>query len=198
MGNLFNMSESKNNNDVPVREQYRALPGRAKRMFGLFVSDKQRLWLADDHILLVTQSYLTERYKRFYLNDIQAISIQHSTNGAIINVILLVLAGIMLALLLAAYSNGWSIGLQGFFGLVAGIMLLIALIHSLFGPTCDCHILTAIHEEPLYCLGRLNTARRVVEELRAAIESAQGFQAQVRNDVPSDAPRDSAQPEIAE
>ncbi len=156
------------------RDAYQLLPGRAKRSFGMFVNEKQRLWLASDHLLVTTQNYLTERYKRFYLNDIQAITIQKSMTGVVLNIVLLVFAGIFGLLVVTGILNAWDGVLVTFLGIIGGIFLFVSLIHTLFGPTCRCHVLTAIHEEPLYCLGRMYTAQRVVEQLRIAVEGVQG------------------------
>ncbi|MDZ4860871.1 MAG: hypothetical protein SGI88_18000 [Candidatus Hydrogenedentes bacterium] len=157
-----------------TRQTHRLLKGRAKRGFGLFANDKQRLWLAEDHLLVVTQSYLTERYKRFYLNDIQAITIQKSSAGAILNTILLILVATALVLVTAAVLSEWPEPAYVIPAILAGFFTSGALINASFGPTCVCHVLTAIHEEPLFCLGRLRTALRVVEQLRVEIEAVQG------------------------
>jgi hypothetical protein len=150
------------------------LPGRAKRAFGLFTNDRQRLYLGDDHLFVTTTSYYYERYKRFYLADIQSLTIQKTAAGAILNVVLGLVAGLFAMLAATGYALQWDPGAQIFMVIVAGAFLGVALVHTAFGPTCQCHILTAVHEEPLFCLGRLYTALRVVEYLRTAIEAAQG------------------------
>jgi len=154
---------------------YRKLSGRAKRNFGLVVNDKQRLWLGEDHILLITLRSLTERYKRFYFNDIQALTLQKTPSGAILNTILLILAAIMAIIIAAGIFNGWPSPAYIVPALIGFIMLLGAVINTVLGPTCSCHLLTAIHEEPLFCLGRINTAQKVIEELRVIVENVQGI-----------------------
>lgn len=155
-------------------QTYYRLPGRAKRLFALFVNERQRLFLGDDHLLIATSTYYYERYKRFYLADIQALTIQKSAAGAVLNLALGTIAGLWAALALAGYMNQWDAAAQIVCITIAGIFLGGLLINTAFGPTCQTHVLTAVHEEPLHCLGRLYTALRVVEYLREVIENVQG------------------------
>lgn len=154
--------------------KYHRLPGRAKRSFGFFVNEKQRLYLGDDHLLAATNSYNYERYKRFYLADIQSLTVQKTGAGAVLNFILGVIAGLFGTLAVAGLVNQWDPAAQITLLIFGGLFLGLLLINTAFGPTCQCHILTAVNEEPLYCLGRLYTAQRVVEYLRAVVEGVQG------------------------
>src|SRR5688572_16565337 len=45
-------------------------------------SGYSRLWLADDHVLLVTTSGYSEEYRRFFFSDIQALIIRKTRAGA--------------------------------------------------------------------------------------------------------------------
>ncbi|NUM52586.1 MAG: hypothetical protein HUU46_02975 [Candidatus Hydrogenedentes bacterium] len=157
-----------------INHEYNRLPGRAKRLFGLFVNEKQRLYLGGDHLLVATNSYNYERYKRFYLADIQSLTIQKTGAGAVLSFILGIIAGLFATFAAAGYANQWDPVAQVVVLIIGGMFLGLLLINTAFGPTCQCHILTAVHEEPLYCLGRLYTAERVVEYLRAVIEGVQG------------------------
>ncbi len=154
-------------------QTYQRLPGRAKRLFGFFVNDRQRLFLGGDHLLVSTTSYNYERYKRFYLADVQSLTIQKTAGGAVLNVVLGALACLFAVFALATY-NGADAAPLYILGVIAGIFVAGMLVNTAFGPTCQCHILTAVHEEPLPCLGRLYTAQRVVEYLRGVIEGVQG------------------------
>jgi len=153
---------------------YARLPGRAKRLFGFFTNEKQRLYVGDDHLFVATTSYYYERYKRFYLADIQSLTIQKSAAGAVLNVVLGAIAGIFATIAAAGYAGQWDPAAQATLAVIAGFFLGTVLVNTAFGPTCQCHILTAVHEESLHCLGRLYTAQRVVEYLRAVIEGVQG------------------------
>ncbi|MCC6794697.1 MAG: hypothetical protein IT366_06215 [Candidatus Hydrogenedentes bacterium] len=148
---------------------YQPLPGKTGR-----VLEEQRLFLAEDHLLVATRSINRETYKRFYLTDIQAITIQRTSDGVVANIFLGVLAGLFGVLVLSAVLNAWPVFVQIIFTVVAALFLGCTLLNSAFGPTCKCHILSAVHEEPLRCLGRLHTAQRVVNYLKAIIEGVQG------------------------
>lgn len=154
---------------------YTPLPGRARRHFGLFYRESQRLYLAPDHLFVVTTSRYAESYKRFYFADIQGLFIQKSIAGAVLNLVLVLFATLFAAIGLIGWLQlGWSDLTALVYGIIAMLWVVGLLINTILGPTCDVQILTAVHEEPLTCLGRLYTARRVVEVLRRAVEGVQG------------------------
>lgn len=153
---------------------YVKLPGHAKPLFGMFANERQRLWAGDDHLLLVTQTYMAERYRRFFYNDIKGISIQKSTAGAVLNIVFVVFLGVFALFTGLAFNSGADPSLQVTLILMALVFVVAILINTALGPTCECHILTPVQEVRLYCLGRLRTAERVVEYIRELVESAQG------------------------
>ena len=162
-------------NTIPLAETkpvYVPLPGRSGQSFGL--AQRQRLLLGPDHLLVITTSFATERYNRFYLRDIQMLTVQKTAAGAVLNVSSLAIAGLFAALTLAGYTNQWDPSAQIVLAVIASLFAGIAIVNTALGPTCQSHILTAVHEEPLHCLGRMYTAQRVVEYLRAVIEEVQG------------------------
>lgn len=148
---------------------YQPLPGKTGR-----VLEEQRLFLAEDHLLVTTRSINRETYKRFYFADIQAITIQKTSDGVVANIFLGALAGLFGVLVLSAVLYAWPVFAQIALTVIAALFLGATLLNSAFGPTCKCHILSAVHEEPLRCLGRLYTAQRVVTYLKAIIEGVQG------------------------
>lgn len=154
---------------------YYALPGRAKRGFGLFRPTAQRLWVGADHFLAVSTVFYIERYKRFYFQDIQALTITRTTSGMILNLVLGILAllfGVWAGL--AYFAFAWPAEAVAILGIVAFVWVVTLLLNALFGPTCRCLLYTAVQCEELFCLGRLRTARRVERRLRSLVESAQG------------------------
>jgi len=159
------------------RVQYHKLPGRARRHFGLVSRQRQRLWLAEDHLLCVWDKAYSERYKRFYLSDIQAISICPTGSGRVANALLAAAALIFVVLtvsLLDSAGDAWAGVAVAFLGVLVLSFVLALGLNILFGPTCACFLYTAVHTERLACLGRLRTAQKVVTRLRPAIEEAQG------------------------
>ena len=127
------------------------------------------LWLGEDHLLGVVSHGFSEEYKRFYFRDIQAIIIRKTDGGRIGNIILLALA--VPALIAALVS---SAGFNIFWFIVTGIFLLFVLLNTLGGPTCVCHLRTAVQTDSLPSLGRIRRARKVLARLRPLIAEAQG------------------------
>lgn len=145
--------------------QYRKLPGR-----GAGLGETSRLYLAEDHLLLVSAAGFHETYRRFYFRDIQAITLRKTVTGLVINVVAAIPLAISLAGLASA-SNGeeatvWSIP--------AGIFLGFLLFNVLRGPTCACEIHTAVQTRRLGPMGRLRSAGKTLARLRPLIEAAQG------------------------
>jgi len=149
---------------------YRRIPGwSVKRLMG------QRLWLGSDHLLLITSQFLTERYKRFYFPDIQAVTITRTSTGMIVNVVAGIAAGLFAVWAVVAYTIlGWDWIPAIILGGISTFFLLLLALNAVLGPTCNCYLYTAVHCEEIYCLGRLSRARRVVRQLRGIIEPVQG------------------------
>ena len=137
------------------------------------VANRASLWLASDHVLLVLETMTGEVYRRFFLRDIQAVTIRATTRRLRWNIVLLVLTALNLLPLLALLSPlastrvmaAWSIGSLVWAGM--------AVINTLRGPTCETRIRTAVQDELIPSLGRHRTSRRVVDELRPLILAAQ-------------------------
>lgn len=160
--------------DIP----YRRLPGRARKRFGVFTRQRQELWLASDHLLLVEHNGFTERYKRFYLRDIRLLVMCRTPAGRIMNGVLALLLTLCILYFLGLPPDfvgnpEWTI-LAGILGAVAVASIVVLPLNIIFGPTCACQIHTAVHAERLYALGRVRTAGRVISLLRERIEAVQG------------------------
>lgn len=153
---------------------YTRLPGKGLRRQGFFSTAVIRisctLWLANDHILNVDNRGFSEDYKRFYFRDIQAIVTQETNRGKVWNIILATLIGLFV---LIAFGSEETVAVALWL-LVAGILGIILLINWLHGPTCTCHIITAVQQETLPSLDRLKTAEKVIKILKRLIREAQG------------------------
>ena len=146
-------------------KEYQKIPGLKKG----FVIGRYTLWQGSDHLLHVYSRGGVEDYKRFYLNDIQAIITRKTLTGKIQNIVL----GVFLLLFtLPAVLNdgGWSI----FWAALAGVLLILMLINFSRGPTCETKLLTAVQTEKLHSLHRLKNAFKVMDRLRSVIQSVQG------------------------
>lgn len=140
---------------------YRRLPGAA----GLIT--RQRLWLGRDHILLVKSSILSEEYRRFYFADIEALVAAQVENAARFYGAVLSAIALALAIGLAMASHAITAGLCGLIAIGLGVF-------AWTRPTVRCSLQTRVSREPLPCLKRLETARRVLETLKAEVDRAQG------------------------
>ena len=152
--------------------RYKRLPGRGPRKRGFITAVRSRcsLYLGDDHILAVDNNGFFENYKRFYFSDIQAFITQKTRRGAVWNIVLAVM--IACTLVGALLPNDESLRIV--FWILCGIFLLTLVINFLRGPTCTCHIVTAVQVEKLPSLNRLQVTRKVIITLRRSIEKVQG------------------------
>lgn len=154
-------------------KEYRKLPGRGNRREGTFIVGtvrQSRLWLGKDHLLLVDSTLVSQDLKRFFFRDIQAITVRKTHTGRTMNIVMAALTALFCWFgLLVSDEVG-----RGILFFIAAVFGLVLIINSLFGPTCECHLQTAVQREQLPSLGRLRTARKVLERLRPRIEQAQG------------------------
>ncbi len=155
-------------------KEYQRLPGRGVRRQGSWIAAIRTictLWEGRDHLLCIdSMGGYAEDYKRFYYRDIQAIITRKTDGFAFGNVTFGILAT---ALALIAWRVGdpaWRI----FWFSLAGLCFVLLGVNWLRGPTCICHLRTAVQTEQLPSLRRLRIARKVIERLRPLIEQAQG------------------------
>lgn len=144
---------------------YTRLPGKKK---GLIIGINT-LWRGPDHLLAIDSKRFSEEYKRFYYNDIQAIITRQTSHGKIYNLILG--AFCVCFFLFASVSEG---GGALFFMIITGVFFLALFVNWISGPTCVCHLQTAVQFERLPSLNRLKSAHKTVKILRPLIEKAQG------------------------
>lgn len=156
----------------PVK--YARLPGSGPRKGGPGIAVSRitcRLWLGDDHLLQVESAGgYSENYKRFYFRDIQAIYLHKTNSWQTANFVLGAFAGLFLL---------WT-GLIGntpggiVLGIITGLFVFFLVLNVLRGPTCRCHIRSAVQLEELPSLNRRRTAEKVLLRLKPLIEAAQG------------------------
>ncbi len=131
------------------------------------------LWLGEDHLLAVESTGYSEEYTRYYLKEIQAIITRRSAWGVVLNVIAGTFVAISLIAVIGSYENGPSPGnvTAGIFG---GFFLLLLLWNLMSGPTCRCHVRTAVGVDELPALDRLWNVKKVMKMLRPLIGRLQG------------------------
>jgi hypothetical protein len=135
----------------------------------LFLRSRVRLWQASDHVLNVTYSNYTEQYKRFYFNEIQSITLRRTKEGMIWNLVF--------GTLTAIFGFGWAVSgelaAQIIFGILTGVFGTALLANAILGPTCVCHVKTAVHNEPLFSLNRVRPALKAIGRIQTQIAAAQ-------------------------
>ena len=167
--------------------RYRKLPGIGYRrlvpswalillffVIGIFVlllrGKRAELWLGPDHLLLVEWDGSREYYRRLYYRDIQAVVVRRTSEWVAISVVLGALA-IFFAALAASLAPAPSLYLPL---VLAAVCALIMAVYLAGGPTCNCHLRTAVQTVDLVSLRRLRHARKMLDLLRPEIEEAQG------------------------
>jgi len=150
--------------------KYKRLSGRGNsfRMSGTAFG-RYSLWLADDHILQVCSYGYSEEYRRFYFRDIQAIVLRQTAFWWVATIIGAVFTalGIWMWMQSDMVFKVWGAILTIPFAFVF-------LLNLLFGPTCECRLLTAVQTEPLPSLSRMRSARKTIGAILPRIREAQG------------------------
>lgn len=161
---------------MPEKEYQRLTCAQPRSGFAVALTSRSSLWLGKDHLLCIDSSGYTETYKRFYFRDIQAITIRTSKRRTILNWVLVVPTILFLALMFAALSSRshWDTGAIIIYLIFVSVFGVPFLINNLLGPTCICHLRTAVQIEELPSLNRLRRARKVLNRLRPFIIAVQG------------------------
>lgn len=146
------------------KSTYRRLGGQ-----GATMTYYARLYLGPDHLLQAASTGYSETYKRFYFQDIQAIIIRRTTAWAWWTAF-----WIIPALLL-----GWGAGTAApdaapFLSVIAGIFFIGLVFNLIAGPSCACHVQTAVQTEKLVSLKRLRKVRKILSQVRPLIAAVQG------------------------
>ena len=142
---------------------YQKLPG-----LGLTWTGCSRVWLGADHVLLVRGQTWTETYRRFFFPDIQAVIVRRTHTGKIWNAVWGGSAAFFLVI--ALMLNGSAALVVT--GLTAPFVVAL-LINLMLGPTCACHIRTAVQMERVSALNRVRAARRFIGRVEPLIMAAQ-------------------------
>lgn len=124
------------------------------------------LHVAPDHLLLRSSSGFVETYRRFYLTDIEAITICKTVRGIFLN------AGLGLGLFFSLMPVLVTRGPHPFAWSFAGVFALLLVVNVLRGPTCQTQLQTRVQTRslPLY---RVPKAVRVIGSLSESIMAAQ-------------------------
>ena len=134
----------------------------------LLLRNRVRLFQGADHVLSVNYAGYTETYKRFYYREIQAISMRRTREDLAWNAVWVTL--LIIFTTVTAVSNGAE---QIGFAVVAGVFALCLATNLFLGPTCVCHLQTAVQTEGLLALNRVRTARKTIGRIREQVAQHQ-------------------------
>ena len=129
-----------------------------------------QLWLAQDHLLLLTNSRFSEEYKRFSFADIQAIVVTQLPSQLILQIVMILAALAWMSLWFAVDSKfaKWAFEITG------ALALLWPIVDIARGPRCRCFLRTRVSGEFLPPVSRIKTADNFLALIRPVIESVQG------------------------
>jgi hypothetical protein len=144
--------------------RYTKSPGRGWTWTG-----PSRVWLGDDHVLLVRNRIFFENYRRFFFNDIQGVVVRRTDLGKMWNGIWASFALLFGLLSLAFESAGMIVMLS-----LAAPFAIALLVNMLLGPTCTFHIRTAVQTERIPAVSRIATATKFIARIEPFIAAAQG------------------------
>lgn len=144
---------------------YRKMPGR-----GATLMARYRLWRAEDHLLLVKQIGFSEEFKRIYFADIQVVVIERTPVYQVVTSILGL--GVLFSLLLSFGVHGAAA--MGVWRGLAGVLVVVLVVHLLMGATVKCMIQTRVNTHRLMMYRRWRPAARFMETVRPEIEKVQG------------------------
>jgi hypothetical protein len=129
---------------------------------------RTKLYVGTDHLLLVEQLILVERYKRFYFRDIEVITATPSARWIVFGVLWAFLA--LLAALSFLIPHPLGIGAGTFFTALFGF----AFVHNmLLGPTCIVRVTTAVQSHRVAPLERIREFRQRMETIESLIRQSQ-------------------------
>jgi hypothetical protein len=155
-------------------KEYQRLPGRGTQVEGgrwfAITSSLCTVWMARDHLLLVSRIGYTETYKRFYFRDIQAIIIRKTATAFVWNIVLSIVA---LGFILPAVGVSDATA-KIVLALIAGFFTFLVLWSLWRGSSCVTHIKTAVQTEQLAAWNRMRAARKGMALIRPRLLEAQG------------------------
>jgi hypothetical protein len=129
---------------------------------------RTKLYLETDHLLLIEQLILVERYKRFYFRDIQVITATQSARWIVFAAVWGFLA--LLAALSFFLHNPVAVTVGTFCTALFGF----AFVHNMIlGPTCIVRLRTAVQTHRVAPLERIRDFRKGMETIEPLIRDAQ-------------------------
>jgi hypothetical protein len=150
---------------MPPQPTYTKLTPRSRSLGG-----HTQLWLAPDHILLLTSTRFSEDYKRFSISDIQSIVVTELPPRLALPIVMILAALVWISLSFAVDSRS----AKWFFEITGVLALLWPFVDLARGPRCRSYLHTRVSRELLEPVNRMRTARRFLGVVRPIVEAVQG------------------------
>jgi hypothetical protein len=119
-------------------------------------------------LLHISTGIFVEDYKRFYLRDIQSLTVHKSNFWIVVNVGLAALT-VVFAALTAAFADLARV----IAGVASIAWALILAVNYFRGPGCVCYIQTAVQRQKLRSISRIKRAQKIMDSLKPIIVSYQ-------------------------
>lgn len=132
------------------------------------------LWMAADHLMVVTSMGFNESYRRFYFRDIQAFFVIKSSRYFFFNLVAGLIALVTGAWMVNAMvqAGGWKVDFVGMLFLVVPSWMVL-IVNLVKGPSCRVMVITALQKTELKPLSRRRKARQVMAKIEPLIRAAQ-------------------------
>lgn len=131
---------------------------------------RHRIYLCDDHLLLVGFDGFSETYRRFYLRDLQGLLVQRTSRRLWINLVFGVATGL---LLLPVVIPGSPTEVIVGFGIIALVPLAVVALNSVAGPTCRTVLQTAVQSTDVPSLRRVGDFERCLARIQPLVLATQ-------------------------
>lgn len=155
------------------------------------IATYQSLWLAADHLLVVTSTGYTEEYRRMRLNDIKGFFVTASDRrlyfGLPWGIAAVCSGGVMIFALVNQARPLWSV-------IILAVSLVALIWNYLLGAGCRAYVVTGVQTARLPSLNRRPKTRKVLGRLEPLILAAQAELLPAQAPTPGAAPVDPARP----
>ncbi|MEY4388128.1 MAG: hypothetical protein RLY20_3411 [Verrucomicrobiota bacterium] len=167
---------------MPESEYIRLAKPHMKSGVQVASSNRSSLWLGKDHLLCVETTGYTETYKRFFFRDIQVFTLHRTSRRLTLGILLslpivgcLTIVGFAISDIAQRRTtdSGDVIGLSVLGGLIVlfGVPFILNLVR---GPGCVCTLRTAVQDEEIPAIKRVQQAEKIFTRVRPLIAEAQG------------------------
>jgi hypothetical protein len=145
-------------------------PPRRNATFAVASTSRSNLYLGSDHLLSVETVFYSEKYRRFYFRDIQAITLRRTKRALVIGIV----TGILTLLFVLGVLLSSAIEARVVWSILAGVCFVPFVVNLIYGPTCTCELRTAVQTEKVPSMSRVRRAHKVLARIRPLIAEAQG------------------------